>query len=254
MSRAIGSKNKNHKPRIKLVCLNCSNDIILPPWKKGQKFCSKKCHYDYKLERQLISKKRKETFIKKYGGFYPEQVYGIEGAEEFSRVMSKAHKLTHKNRSTEQKAEINNKISKSLEGHIVTSETREKLRKANLNRPKELLDRIIRNSLKACCARPNKFETRALAYANLIYNNRVRYTGNGSLIINGKSADAELVGTKTIFLFHGYYWHLKRFGLEITEENKRVVEKVDSAPFLAAGYKVIFIWEDEIDKLMETIK
>lgn len=251
MSRVIGSKNKSHKPRITLICLKCKKEIVLPPWKKTQKFCSDECHYSYTPEHTVRAQKRKETFIKKYGGFGLEQVHGTEGAKELNNKFSKVRILMHKNRSTETKNEINSKISTSLEGHIVTPVTREKLRKANLNRPKEVLDRIMRNSLRACCARPNKFETRALAYLNTVYKNKFKYTGNGTMIVNRRSADAYSKELNTIALFHGYYWHLKRFGLEITEENKRVAEKVDSAPFLSAGYRVIFIWEDEIDKLIE---
>jgi hypothetical protein len=118
-------------------------------------------------------------------------------------------------------------------------------------RGKHLSDTHIRNVLRAGCEHPNKFETNALHYINTIYNNKFTYTGDGSLIINHRSADAYSKELNTIALFHGVYWHLRKKGLDITEENKRVVEKVDSLPFTSAGYKVIFIWEDELYKLLE---
>lgn len=241
------------KPKLKLICLNCGEEIILPPWKITQKFCSNKCKYDYKLNRQSIAQKRKETFIRKYGGFDLEKIHGTEGLKDLKQTFSESQVLRHSNMSSEQKNDISTKISKGLTGHIVTKETRAKLVKANLNRSKEVLDKIIRNSLKACCARPNKFETRALAYINIIYPNKFIYTGNGTMIVNHKSADAYSKELNTVALFHGYYWHLKRFGLEITDENKRGAEKVDAAPFLSEGYKVIFIWEDELNSLVEAL-
>jgi hypothetical protein len=102
------------------------------------------------------------------------------------------------------------------------------------------------NVLKAVCASPNKFETKCLALLQNLYPNKFKYTGDGTCIINGRSADAYSLELNTIVLFHGVYWHLERGGLVINEENKRSVEKVDSLPFLFAGYKVIFLWEDEI--------
>lgn len=114
-------------------------------------------------------------------------------------------------------------------------------------------DWCIEKAMKATCRRPNKFEVRALNYLNIIYENKFKYTGNGSLIINCRSADAYSKKLNTIALFHGIYWHLKRYGLEITEENKRSAEKIDSLPFISAGYKVIFIWEDELDGLFNNI-
>ena len=113
---------------------------------------------------------------------------------------------------------------------------------------REILGRKLLSISKSVCKSPNKFEINALAYVNTIYDNRVKYTGNGTLVINGRSADAILEGTKTIFLFHGVYYHLGIDELEITEENKRAVEKVDSLPFISAGYSVIFIWEDELNE------
>lgn len=109
----------------------------------------------------------------------------------------------------------------------------------------------ISKRLRSNCKRPNNFETNALNYTNSIYDNKFKYTGNGSFIVNNRSADAYSKELNTVALFHGVYWHLKIKDLEITEENKRAVEKIDSLPFISAGYKVIFIWEDELNKILE---
>lgn len=154
------------------------------------------------------------------------------------RLMRVGKKLSIKHRKN---------ISLSNIGRKLTKKHRKKLSLAH--RDKKLTDEHVRNILKSVCNRPNKFETRALNYLNIIYNNKFKYTGDGSLIINHRSADAYAKKLNTIALFHGCYWHLRKYGLEITEENKRSVEKVDSLPFTSAGYKVIFIWEDELIKI-----
>lgn len=111
---------------------------------------------------------------------------------------------------------------------------------------------IIANSLakrlKSCQAEPNKFEVKALEHLNKLFGNVFQYTGNGTLMSGGCSADAYSKELNMVALFHGYYWHLKRIGLEVNEENKRRLEANDALPFLLAGYKVIVIWEDELKK------
>jgi hypothetical protein len=192
---------------------------------------------------KVQAQKRTRTLLSKQGA------YASWVTPEYRKKLSEAQKVRHANIDPKQSASINVKISKSLIGHRHSTETKEKIRQANIKRGYN--PEWIRKSLKACCARPNKFEAQALTYLNGIYPNQFKYTGNGTMIVNHKSADAYSVGLNTVALFHGYYWHLKRFGLEITEDNKRAVERVDSAPFLSAGYKVIFIWEDELASLIE---
>jgi hypothetical protein len=105
--------------------------------------------------------------------------------------------------------------------------------------------------LKSVCQRPNKFETNALNYINTIYNNTFKYTGDGTFMVNNRSADAYSEELKTVALFNGIYWHLRRYGYEITEENKRIIETKESEPFMSAGYKVLFVLEDELNKYIK---
>jgi hypothetical protein len=112
-------------------------------------------------------------------------------------------------------------------------------RKAKQN---EITAKILKSNL----TKPNKFEIRALQYLEKIYPGKFSYCGDGSLVINGRSPDAIDTKTKTVALLNGYYWHLKKRGLEVNDINKRIVENIESEPFVSAGYKVIFVWEDEI--------
>jgi lambda repressor-like predicted transcriptional regulator len=129
-------------------------------------------------------------------------------------------------------------------------------RKASYNYPKnrkgfKFSEERIRKILKSVCSKPNKFETRCMGYLNIIYPNKFIYTGDGSFIVNGRSADAYSKELKIIYLFNGIYWHLKRHGFKNTESAKGAIELIESMPFIVAGYKVKFIWEDELNKELQ---
>lgn len=223
-------------PMHTIICLQCKQEkkvVCYGRDRKTRKFCSPECHYAHKPTRQHQAKKRIETFITKYGGFDPVIVQGAVGAKQRSLRSTEHMKKVHNARSEEQRLVVNAKISNTLMGHKHSPETKEK---------------ILRNTLKSSSCHPNKFESRGMDYLNQIYPGKFVYTGNGTMIVNHRSADAFSKDLNTIVLFNGWYWHLKKFGLEVTDENKRAVEKVESAPFLVEGYKVMFIWEDEFNR------
>jgi hypothetical protein len=168
-----------------------------------------------------------------------ETKMGIKASEETKEKIGKAHK--GKKLVFSNKEEWKRKIGVKAKLRFSNPKNREYLKSP------ERLHKI----LKSIQASPNSFELKCLEHLNKIYNNSFKYVGDGSLIISGRSADAYSEELNIVCLFHGTYWHLKKYGLEITEENKRSVEKVDSLPFLSAGYRVIFIWEDELSKIVE---
>ncbi len=95
---------------------------------------------------------------------------------------------------------------------------------------------------------PNNFEKRrVLNTYNYKYQKRLN-CGDGKLFINNKSPDFINKEEKIIVLANGNYWHLTIYGLDQTIPNKKLREEIESEPFLKAGYKVIFIWEDEFYK------
>lgn len=110
---------------------------------------------------------------------------------------------------------------------------------------KDTVSKKILLSLNSC---PNKFEVRALVYLEKLYPGRFSYCGDGSVLINGRSADAIDPKTRTVALLNGVYWHLKKLGLAINNQNKRKRERIEACPFIEAGYKVLFIWEDELNR------
>jgi len=179
-------------------------------------------------------------------------------SDETKKKMSLAHK--GKKFSVEHRKNISLSHKGILTGRKLSEEHKRNISLGNKGQipwikgkhwPKNTKEQRIKNLLKIVNARPNKFETRALAYLELIYPNKFKYTGNGSFIVSNRSADAYSKELNTIALFNGCYWHLKRKGYEITEENKRIVERFESQPFLNADYKVLFIWEDELKLILK---
>jgi G:T-mismatch repair DNA endonuclease (very short patch repair protein) len=131
-----------------------------------------------------------------------------------------------------------------------TLEVKEKLSKVSKGRHYtiEQTNFRISRTLAKVCKRPNTFEIKAQLHLNKLFPSKFKYVGNGSVMINGRSPDFIDLDNKIVVLANGYYWHLERRGLEVTDANKRIVEKIESEPFCNAGYQVMFIWEDELDR------
>ena len=113
----------------------------------------------------------------------------------------------------------------------------------------------LRNILKQVCSRPNTNEVRGMAYLEKLYPGRFSYTGDGTCIIAGRSADAVDLKTRTVALFHGTYFHCKPTLYDYSFYNKTrqmtaqeiwEYDKETERRFIQAGYKVIVLWEDEI--------
>ena len=117
------------------------------------------------------------------------------------------------------------------------------LKKYGTKEPPEFTKKRIKASLAVVCKRPNHFEADVGEYLEELFPSRFEYVGNGSVLINGRSPDYIDKENKIVVLCHGLYWHLLRYELKDTPENKRSIELKDSEPFLKAGYDAWFIWE-----------
>jgi len=97
---------------------------------------------------------------------------------------------------------------------------------------------------------PNRTESHALNFINSLSRIKFKFVGGGTnaIIINGRSPDFINKNKKIIVLFHSIHWHLDVYGLKNTIQNKRRAEKVDRKPFIKAGYRVIFMWDDEFKR------
>ena len=189
--------------------------------------------------KKVMTKDYRKKLSKALKGRSFIDLHGVKGAKEHRRKISEAlkgNKNGHGCKGQKKPYMIGNTFAKGKpawnKGLTVATDER--------------VLRNARNVLKSICSHPNKFEARALMHLERLYPKRFSFTGDGSVWINGKSPDALDAKSRTVALFNGIYWHLKRQGLEVSERNKRMVEKKEAKPFLKVGYRVIFIWEDEI--------
>lgn len=195
--------------------------------------------------KEKISKKALESFQNGRIPFYK----GKKMPEEIRKKISAGRLNFFKNGGKSWNNGLNkynNKILKTT-GKKISKKAKERIKK-NLEiygkkEPPDLTKKRISRSLAVVCKRPNTFEYRVGEHLNKLFPNKFEYTGNGSILVNGKSPDFIDRKNKIVVLCHGLYWHLLRYGLKDTSENKRKIELRDSKPFIEKGYDVWFIWE-----------
>ena len=110
----------------------------------------------------------------------------------------------------------------------------------------EIIQKRLKASYKVTQECPNLFEKEVQKYLDQKYPKEFKFVGDGSIIIGGKNPDFVSNKTKTVVLANGIYWHLGIKGMEVNEENKKIIEKEEAKVFEKAGYKTMFIWEDQI--------
>ncbi len=141
--------------------------------------------------------------------------------------------------------EWNKRVSEAKKGISLSKEHRYKLSLANLGKkqPKGTIEKRLKSMHKSLHIHPNKPETIILNLLNVIYPNEWKFTGDFSLIINGKNPDfVNVNGQKKIIELAGDYWHEKSY----TKDRAKVFK-----PF---GYKTLVIWEHELKNIERVTK
>ena len=88
----------------------------------------------------------------------------------------------------------------------------------------------------------NKIETKLDGILNDLFPNEYKYTGDGSIIIEGKIPDfININGQKKIIELFGNYWH------------KQEDEQIRKDYFSKYGYETLIIWEEDM-KNLENVK
>lgn len=91
---------------------------------------------------------------------------------------------------------------------------------------------------KGLCIRPNKPEMAILNILEELFPNQWKYTGDFSLVIDGKSPDfANVNGQKKLIEMFGDYWHKG----EDPEDRAKIFK-----PF---GYKTLVVWQHELEDI-----
>lgn len=134
---------------------------------------------------------------------------------------------------------------------------REKISKTETQQWSEMTseqrNKRIRAVMSGCSLKEmNRFEKETLRILNARYPANWTYSGDKSVVINGKVPDfININGQKKAILCNGIYWHLwRRYGKGFTfaelKAVKRFIEYKERKPYESVGFKVFFIWEDEL--------
>lgn len=156
-----------------------------------------------------------------------------------------------------------NKMSINHAGGVKHHTQKTKIKIGNSQRGKYISEEQLKKVLKIVCKHPNNFEKNVMNYLNIIYPKKFKYTGDGSFIKYNRSIDFYSKSLNTVVLANGNYFHcnprkysqnyyntcLKKTAKEIWAYDKETVRRYE-----LLGFKVIIIWEDELDSLIENIK
>lgn len=208
--------------------------------KKLSKVAQLRKYSDETRKKMSLSKKGKKlspACIEKLRKIWDGRI-GTKQSPEWCANISKGKLAKH----VKEAPEVSSRRAELLRGRKLTPEHAKKCT-AHLIGKKHTAEHT-KHILAKVCARPNKFETFCAQYLEGLFPGQFVYCGDGSRIINLRSPDFVCEEIKTVVLCHGLYWHLFKFGLKNTQEDRNKVELHDSIPFLSAGYEVWFIWEN----------
>lgn len=190
----------------------------------------KKGHKDY----------RKDTKLK--------DVYGVKKAREIGRKISESHKgkkWPHLKRFHFKKGRIpwNKGLTKETDEGMAIISKKTKKRWQNPESAKRMI--------KALQKKPTKLELEIGNLLNIMVPNQYKYNGNkGDIIIGGRCPDfVNCNGQKKVILINGIYWHLWKLRRDKNNPNltKEDIEAEERKPYEGFGFKVLFLWEDDIN-------
>ena len=125
------------------------------------------------------------------------------------------------------------KISKAKMGHMVTNETRDKLRKCAKLQWEHNYDKMAHAVFKA--RKPNKLELQLNRILQSNFPNEWKYVGNGQVWIGQRCPDfININGRKNLIELFGNYWH------------KPEDEELRKSHFKKFGFDTIVVWESEL--------
>lgn len=210
--RSLQRKNKTYeeiygKDRVDIIKSKITGRR---PNKREIRICKCGCGKSKEVMLHSLWKYFRNHHSKNNKGKNIEQIYGIEKAQEIRKKFSTRMKLQYSSFTDYEKRDF------------------------------------LKNSFFKAGKHPNKFELTCKKLLDIHYPNEFDYCGNGTKVINGKNPDFIHKTKKIAVLCHGVYWHLSKYNIQDTKENRLAVELNDSQPFRANGYEVWIIWEDRL--------
>lgn len=221
--------------------------------KKARQTYKLKTGYDHPSQNPEIKERKRQKSLAKYGTTCT--LHGEKIKQKVTATMLSKFGVEHSLASPKVRAKSKKTLIKKYGvDHISKSKQhRAKVKETNLTRYGVeyciFTERARANSLKALRTFPNKFETACRNYLNTQFGKGTfKYVGDGSMLVEKRSPDFYSKKLNTIVLCHGNYWHLIKDGYSNIRSDKEKVEEKDAEVFLKHGYKVIFIWEDELER------
>lgn len=244
-------------PVLTIKCINCG--IEFKTIKSTRTCCSFDCAHSKAVHDKIsksnkgkvCSEETKRKLSELYKGKTCIELYGKDKAADISEKISKAHK--GKKLSNEA---IRKRVASRLKNNKKLTETqRKRMSDSHLGKKRSIssilkgIKTLFYNRKLLGKNTPNKFENRVYVFLKNLNLGEFIFTGGGLVCINNKIPDFVNRELKLVVLCNGVYWHLVKSGLDISDENKKTVELLESKPYLDWGYKVLFVWEkDESNK------
>ena len=162
-----------------------------------------------------------------------ETMEKVVNSENFKKGLIKTHKILREKYSSGRLVIWNKGLTK---------ETDERVRKYCDSFMRNI-DVNVKKILSKVQEKPNNLEKRCGEDLERRFPGKFVYSGNGSVMINGRSPDYISEELNVVVLCNGIYWHLWIRKLEDIPENRQMIELKESEPYRKAGYEVWFYWE-----------
>ena len=207
---------------------------------------------------KFVSLKTKKKISKSKTG---KKVHSEENKKIFAERMivnnpMKRPEVREKHRIACKKDTHRQNLSKALKGKPKSEETKKK-HKINWQNP-QFRNRQIRLMAEGRKAKPNKFENNVNNLIQTNFPNQYKINVSRKTIINGHTPDfINCNGEKKVILANGIYWHLWKLQKDNPKLTKENIERKERKPYGELGFKVLFVWEDEMDnpdKVVEKIR
>jgi G:T-mismatch repair DNA endonuclease (very short patch repair protein) len=217
-------------------CKDCGKEIW---WESIRcRSCARKYQYTTRPETNPFFGLKKELNPNYKGGWKHFCIdCGIK--IDFNSIRCRHHARIEQYKNPENHPMNNKHHTKSSLKKI--SKTMKKLWNKSGNR-----DRFIKAQRRGMQIYPNKPEKILIKLLTKISKD-YKYTGNGSLIIDGFNPDfVNINGQKKIIEFYGTYWHKR------PEVISRDIRRIKS--YHKYGYKILIIWEQELKNINKLLR
>jgi len=214
----------------------------MPTWNKGLKGVQVGWNKGLHTKSGMEGKKHSEAAKKKMSEAKIGSIRSVKSRKKqaLNNTTNPNYGMKGKSHSEETKLKLSKRVKKLWQDKEYVKHM------SKVHKEKWQNEEFVKMMYKTCAKKPNKAENFILNLLNELYPNEWKYTGDFSVVINGKNPDfINVNGQKKIIEFFGDYWHQG----EDPKDRAKVF-----APF---GYETLVVWESELknmDSVVSRIK